>query len=623
MEPALYVLAIVVTVAFVAGASRRLGWSPPLVLVVVGVVASLIPGVPTFELDPDLVLFGLLPPLLYAAAIRTSLIDFAAVREALIILAVGLVAVTTVVVGLAAWWVVPSVSLAAALALGAVVAPPDAVAATAVGRRIGLPRRITTILEGESLVNDATALVALSAATAAITSSVTPLEVGWDFVLAAGGGLVVGLAATALLAAIRKHITDPVLDTTLSFTAPFVAFLPAEAIGASGVVAVVVTGLLLGHKAPTLQSASSRLAETTNWSTVQFMLENAVFLLIGLQIRPILEAVGDSDLGVGRIALICAVVLVVTILVRIAYTMAAVWIYHHGTARMRAHAWSWAAGAVVSWAGMRGVVTLAAAFLLPEETPQREVLQLAAFVVVAGTLLIQGTTLPWLVARLRLPAPSAAEDALQAAALISKASRAGLARLEEVRSPGDPEEVIHQLRERAELRANGIWERLGRSQAEVEPPAATYRRLRLEMLGAERDIIVHARDAGDVDDVVLRAAMTAVDLEESLLDPVEDAESMTDRELRPTVIRAGDCEHLREAPAWLAPRTPDGCEECLRDGLTWVHLRLCLTCGHVGCCDSSVGKHATGHFAECEHPVMRSIEPGEAWKWCYLDNRLG
>ena len=623
MEPALFVLAIVVTVAFVAGASRRLGWSPPLVLVVVGVVASFIPGVPSFELDPDVVLFGLLPPLLYAAAIRTSLIDFAAVKEALIILAVGLVAVTTVVVGIAAWWVVPSVSLAAALALGAVVSPPDAVAATAVGRRIGMPRRITTILEGESLVNDATALVALTAASAAITSSVTPLEVGWDFVLAAGGGLVVGLAATTLLAAIRKHITDPVLDTTLSFTAPFVAFLPAEAIGASGVVAVVVTGLLLGHKAPTLQSAASRLAEATNWSTVQFMLENAVFLLIGLQIRPILEAVGDSDLGVGRIALICAVVLIVTILVRIAYTMAAVWVYHHGTARMRAHAWSWATGAVVSWAGMRGVVTLAAAFLLPEETPQREVLQLAAFVVVAGTLLIQGTTLPWLVARLRLPAPSPAEDALQSAALISKASRAGLAKLDEVRAPGDPEEVLHQLRERAELRANGIWERLGRSQAEVEPPAATYRRLRLEMLGAERDVIVHARDAGYVDDVVLRAAMAAVDLEESLLDPVEDAESMTDRELRPTLIRAGDCEHLRAAPAWLPPRTPEGCEECLRDGTTWVHLRLCLSCGHVGCCDSSIGKHATGHFAQCEHPVMRSIEPGEAWKWCYLDNRLG
>jgi CPA1 family monovalent cation:H+ antiporter len=509
------------------------------------------------------------------------------------------------------------------LALGAVVAPPDAVAATAVGRRIGMPRRITTILEGESLVNDATALVALSAATAAITSSVTPVEVAWDFLLAAGGGLLVGLAATWLLAMVRRRITDPVLDTTLSFTAPFVAFLPAEAIHASGVLAVVVTGLLLGHKAPKLQSAASRLAETTNWRTVQFMLENAVFLLIGLQIRPILEAVGDSDLGVGRIALICAVVLAVTILVRIVYVMATVWTYRHGTARMRAHAWGYATGAVVSWAGMRGVVTLAAAFLLPEETPQREVLQLAAFVVVAGTLLIQGTTLSWLVARLRLPAPSPAEDALQAAALISKASRAGLERLDEVRSPGDPEEVIHQLRERAELRVNGVWERLGRSQDEIEPPAATYRRLRLEMLGAERDVIVRARDHGFVDDEVLRAAMAAVDLEESLLDPVEDAGPDADGELRPAPIRAGDCEHLREAPAWLAPRTPDGCEECLRDGTTWVHLRLCLSCGHVGCCDSSVGRHASGHFAECSHPVMRSIEPGEAWKWCYLDRRLG
>jgi CPA1 family monovalent cation:H+ antiporter len=623
VEPALYVLAIVVTVAVVAGASRRFGFSPPLALVVVGVVASFIPGIPSFELDPDVVLFGLLPPLLYAAAIRTSLVDFAAAREALILLAVLLVAVTTVVVGLATWWVVPSITLAAGLALGAVVAPPDAVAATAVGRRIGMPRRITTILEGESLVNDATALVALSAATAAITSSVTPVEVAWDFLLAAGGGLLVGLAATWLLAMVRRRITDPVLDTTLSFTAPFVAFLPAEAIHASGVLAVVVTGLLLGHKAPKLQSAASRLAETTNWRTVQFMLENAVFLLIGLQIRPILEAVGDSDLGVGPIALICAVVLAVTILVRIVYVMATVWTYRHGTARMRAHAWGYATGAVVSWAGMRGVVTLAAAFLLPEETPQREVLQLAAFVVVAGTLLIQGTTLSWLVARLRLPAPSPAEDALQAAALISKASRAGLERLDEVRSPGDPEEVIHQLRERAELRVNGVWERLGRSQDEIEPPAATYRRLRLEMLGAERDVIVRARDHGFVDDEVLRAAMAAVDLEESLLDPVEDAGPDADGELRPAPIRAGDCEHLREAPAWLAPRTPDGCEECLRDGTTWVHLRLCLSCGHVGCCDSSVGRHASGHFAECSHPVMRSIEPGEAWKWCYPDRRLG
>ena len=623
MESALQVLALVVTVAVVAGVSRRLGWLPPLVLFVVGVGASFVPGVPTFELDPELVLVGLLPPLLYAAAIRTSLVDFASTKEALLLLSVVLVVVTTLVVGVVTWWVLPSVSLAAAFALGAVVAPPDAVAATAVARRVGMPRRIVTVLEGESLVNDATALVALTAAVAAIESTVTPVEVGVDFAVAAGGGVLVGVVATKVLAFVRRRIDDPVLDTTLSFTAPYVAFLPAEAIHASGVLAVVVTGLLLGHKAPVLQSAASRLAEGTNWRTVQFMLENAVFLLIGLQIRPIVEAIDDADVSAGRLALVCGAVLLATILVRLAYVMAAVWAYRHGTARMRSHSWSWSTGAVVSWSGMRGVVTLAAVFLLPEETPQREVLQLAAFTVVAGTLLIQGTTLPRLVARLGLPVPSPAEDALQSAALVTDASRAGLARLEEVRGPGDPEEVVRQLRQRADLRANGAWERLGRSQEDLEPPAATYRRLRLQMLDAERATIIRARDAGNVDDEVLRAAMAAVDLEESLLDPVEDAGAAHDGDLRVPSIRAGDCEHLRAAPSAMRPRTPSGCEECLRDGTPWVHLRLCLTCGHVGCCDSSIGKHAAAHFDACAHPVMRSIEPGEAWRWCFVDQHLG
>ncbi|MGE0028450.1 MAG: Na+/H+ antiporter [Thermoleophilia bacterium] len=623
MESALGVLAIVLTVAFVAGLSRRLGLSAPLVLVLVGVAASLVPAVPTFELDPHLVLVGLLPPLLYAAAIRTSLVDFARVRDALLLLAVGLVLVTTFAVGLVTWWALPAVPIAAALALGAVVAPPDAVAATAVARKVGLPRRVVTVLEGESLVNDATALVAVTAATAAITSSVTPGEVALDFVIAAGGGVLVGLAATWVLARIRRRIDDPVLDTTLSFTAPYVAFLPAEWIGASGVLAVVVTGLLLGHKAPLLQSAASRLSEATNWRTVQFLLENAVFLLIGLQIRPILQDVGDSSLSASRIALVCVLALVVTIVVRLAYVMAAVWAYKHGTRRMRSQAWGWSTGAVVGWAGMRGVVTLAAVFLLPEETPYREVLQLAAFVVVAGTLLIQGTSLPWLVRRLRLPAPSPAEDALQAAALITEASRAGLARLDDVAGPDDPDDVIEELRHRARRRADGAWERLGRSQDEIEPPAATYRRLRLEMLAAERDTVIRARDAGTTDDEVLRSAMTAIDLEESLLDPVEDAQAMREDELRVAAVRAGDCPHLRAAPLTIAARTPEGCEECLRDGLKWVHLRLCPTCGHVGCCDSSVGKHATLHFHETEHPVMRSIEPGEAWRWCFVDEHLG
>ena len=623
MESALEVLVVVVTVAFVAGASRRAGWSAPLALVLVGIAASFIPDIPSFELDPDLVLVGFLPPLLYAAAIRTSLVDFASSKEALLWLSVGFVIASTLVVGLVTWWIVPSVSVAAALALGAVVAPPDAVAATTIARRVGMPRRIVTILEGESLVNDAPALVALSAAIPAIPGSVTAWSVAGDFALAAGGGEAVGLAATWLLARIRRRIEDPVLDTTLSFTAPFVAFLPAEAIHASGVLAVVVTGLLLGHKAPTLQSAASRVAEGTNWRTVQFLLENAVFLLIGLQVKTLIEDAADTDLSGGSVALICGVVLVATILTRVLYVMGVTALYRFGTRHLRQEFWGWSSGLVVSWAGMRGVVTLAAVFLLPEETPQREVLRLAAFTVVAGTLLVNGTTLPWLVRALRLPAPDPAEDALQAASLVTEASRAGLERLEAVRSPEDPKEVIEQLRERAERRSHVVWERLGRAQSELEPPSVAYRRLRMQMLQAERETIIRARDAGTIDDEVLRAAMTAVDLEESLLDRAEDAQARIDDELTAPRARTGDCAHLREAPRVAVPRTPEGCEECLRDGLRWVHLRLCLACGHVGCCDSSVGRHADGHFHETGHAVMRSFEPGEAWRWCYVDKHLG
>ena len=620
MHPALDVLALVAVAGVVAGFARRLAWSEPLTLTIIGIGLSFVPHVLEIRLSPALVLIGLLPPLLYAAAIRTSLVDFRTNRRAILLLSVGLVAFSTVAVGLIAWWLVPGVSLAAAFALGAVVAPPDAVAATTVARRVGMPRRIVTILEGESLVNDATALVALNTAIAALTSSVSPWEVGWDFVRAAGGGLLVGLVAATVLAFIRRFIDDPVLDTTLSFAAPYVAFLPAEEIKASGVLAVVVTGLILGHKSVSLQSAGSRVAENINWRTVQFVLENVVFLLIGLQIRRLVSDVADQHLAWTEIVGPCLAVLAATILSRVAWMFTIVPLLR---LLRQPNTWSWPVTFVVSWAGMRGVVTLAAVFLLPADTPSRSLLALAAFTVVAGTLLIQGLTLPWLVRRLQLPAPDAAEDALQSAGLVSSATQAGLAVLDELATDDDPPEVLDELRQRALQRSNNIWEQLGRAQSEVEPPAATYRRLRLQMLSAERGSILEARDTGRYDDEVLRAALRAIDFEESLLDRVEDAAARVDDELVTPETRAGNCEHLNKAPKMVRANTPDGCEECLIEGTRWVHLRLCLTCGHVGCCDSSVRKHATAHYHGTEHAVMRSIEPGEAWRWCYVDDLLG
>jgi CPA1 family monovalent cation:H+ antiporter len=279
----------------------------------------------------------------------------------------------------------------------------------------------------------------------------------------------------------------------------------------------------------------------------------------------------------------------------------------------------WQYPTAISWGGMRGVVTLAAAFALPSSIPEVAVLRLVAFVVVAGTLLIQGPTLPILVRRLDLPRPDPLEDALQEAVALQHATAAGIARLEEVIDGTEPESTVAQLRGRGIKRTNTAWERLGRPEREWETPSETYRRLRLEMLRAERDSVLNGTAAGELPDEVARSLMAMLDVEESTLDRIGSRDDALERveDLTGHAL-AGSCEDLRQAPTVVVPQTPDGCFECLRDGTTWVHLRLCLSCGHVGCCDSSVGKHAAAHYDEDRHPVMRSFEPGEAWRWCYV-----
>ena len=296
VEIALALVAIAVVVVAVSALANRIGWSPPLLLVVVGIVFSFVPFLPTYELSPELVLVGILPPLLYSAAYNTSFIDFRANRRALISLSVGLVIFTTLIVGFVAAWLIPGLPLAAGFALGAIVAPPDAIAASAVARRVGMPRTIVQVLEGESLVNDATALTALRSAIVAIGGTLTVLQVGWSFIVAAVGGVLFGVIVAFVYAPIRKRISNPSFETILSFTIPYIAYVPAEHFHASGVLAVVVAGLLVGHKAPLLQSGAARLTAEGNWRTVSFFLEQAVFLLIGLQLRSIVDAViGDGS----------------------------------------------------------------------------------------------------------------------------------------------------------------------------------------------------------------------------------------------------------------------------------------------------------------------------------------
>lgn len=468
-DTALWLLTFAIIVIGVAAGCRRLGVSAPLMLTVVGIALSFVPGVPEGTLDPDLILVGVLPPLLYAAAVQVSIIDFTHELRAILVLSVGLVVVTTLAIGAVGVWLLP-IPLAAALALGAVVAPPDAVAATAVARRIGLPRRVVTVLEGESLVNDATAIVLLHTTAAAIVGSVSAARIGLDFALSVVGGLSAGWLVATALRPVRRLIDDTILSTMITLVVPWISYLLAESVHGSGVLAVVVTGLILAHHAPTDVNASTRIASRTNWATIQFALENSVFLLAGLQLAGIIEAVRSSRLGWSTILLAAGAIILTAVLARPLWIAATAWwlnVPDATGARMTAGELG-----VASWAGMRGVVTLAAVLTLPVVTPERDVIVLIAMLAVAVTLLVQGLTLPWLARRLQVRGPDPRADALQAATLLRQAGEAGLRELD--RLTVDPEvctnpDTVEELRSRTIRRSNSAWGGAGQPQRRGDP----------------------------------------------------------------------------------------------------------------------------------------------------------
>jgi CPA1 family monovalent cation:H+ antiporter len=620
-------LALVATVLAVTALANRIRFSAPLLLMLVGIGISFLPYVPIPELTPEVVLLGFLPPLLYSAAIRTSVIDFRANRRSIAQLSVLLVVVTALGVGLITWLILP-VSFPVAFALGAVVAPPDAIAATTIARRVGLPRRLVTILEGESLVNDATAITCLRVAIAAIAGTVTAVQATVGFLIAALGGVAVGLLVALIVIPIRVRITTPVFDTAISILVPFAAYLPAEALNiggfhGSGVISVVTAGLILGHKSPVIQSGQSRLSERVNWATIEFLLETTVFLLIGLQARSIIEATSQSQLSGPQIAGFCAAVLASVIVIRLVWVLGTRPILFRRDTDMGDGPVPWSYALVIGWAGLRGVVTLAAAFLIPEGVPFRATLILAAMVVTAGTLLLQGLTLPYLVRALGLRGPDARSDALQAATVLQTSSNAAIAHLGEVVGPDDQPETVQMLRDRIAARPDAMWERLSRPGAQ-ETPAEQYRRLRLKTIDVERDEVLKIRSSGTVDHDIIEEVLGSFDIEESMLTiATERSDRLESEPVATPTVPAGPCGHLDHAPASIKPNGPGICEDCVREGTRTVHLRICLSCGNVGCCNSSVGRHAERHFTHTRHPVMRSFEPGESWRWCYLDELIG
>ncbi len=610
MEVLLLVVGCVSTVLLVTALCRRLPIPAPLLLLLVGAVVSYEPWFPLPELTAEMALFGFLPPLLYAAAVNTSLVDFRANLKAIGWWSIGFVLFCAVGVALVIMGLLP-VPFAAAFAVGAIVAPPDAVAAVAVARSAGLPRRVVTILEGESLLNDATALVSLRTAVAALGAAVTFWEVGQDFLLAVIVGPLAGFVVAKLSIWLFRVITEPVMSTTLTFLIPFAAYALAETFHASGVLAVVVAGLMVGHVTPTMHSATARVSTWLNWTTIQYVLENTVFLLIGLHTHEVLAAASEYPVSNLTIVLASLAVLVSVIGLRIVYVMVV-----RPFLSPRLHPLSWQEGLIISWAGMRGVVTLAAALTLPAETPLRPVLLLIALVTVAGTLLIHGLTLPWLTRRLGVRGPDPREDALQEAMVTQRSINAGMDALKNAAEPGD-EELVKRLKATAKQRIDLAWERLGQDDCN-ETRGRAYRRLRLAGIAGEREKLLEIRDRGFADHEVLSSLLSELDVEEATLENRENRE----REVREAPARPdGDapCVHLGQVPAEVDFEAHGECEDCVRLGLEPVELRMCLDCGHIACCDSSVGKHATQHFRTTGHPVMRSIEPGEHWLWCYVD----
>ncbi|WP_083405984.1 Na+/H+ antiporter [Mycolicibacterium rutilum] len=523
-------LAALVAAVLLAALARRFDVSAPLALVVAGLAGSLIPGLGAVELDPDLVLFVLLPPLLWSAGLESSYLALRRNIRPISLLAVGLPLVTTFAVGIVAFHTVPELTVAAALVLGAIVAPPDAVSATAIGRRVGLPRRLMTLLGGESLLNDATALTAYKVTLAAAIGTATSWTGGLaTFGFAAAGGVAVGAVLGAVLSWLRWRLRDPLIESALGLVAPFLIYLAAETIDGSGVLAVVVAALILGQRS-TRASYQTRLQDFALWKAVQLLLESFVFLMIGLQLPKVI----DELTGIRAATLIVASVsvLATVIGVRIAWMYLFAYVPRLLSPRIRRNekAPTPAQVFVLGWAGMRGVVSLAAAFGVPAATlsgdpfPGRPQLVFLTFVVVVGTLLLHGLTLPWLIRRLGVCGDDADADAVAEAAAQDKASRAAADRLEELLADADPGGV--QARAADVLRAwntrrrDSAWERLGRGRPPAsgdETPMAAFRRLRLEMLAAERAAFIAERDSGRIDDEVLRSVLHNLDLEEATL----------------------------------------------------------------------------------------------------------
>jgi CPA1 family monovalent cation:H+ antiporter len=513
------VVVLLAAVLVLTTLARNLLLPYPILLVLGGIALSAMPRMPVVRLDPDLVFLVFLPPILWSAAYFTSLRDFRANLRTITFLAVGLVIATTAAVAAAARWVIPGMGWPEALALGAIVSPPDAVAATAIGRRLNIPHRVVVILEGESLVNDATALVLYRATVAAAVTGAFSLTDGVVlFVLASAGGVVVGLAVSELARRALALTEDSFTEVLVTLLAPYVSWIAAERLHVSAVLACVAGGLYLRQHLSEAVAPATRLQARAVWDVFVFLLNGVLFILIGLQLATLRPTVGPGELR--PLLVQAAVISAVAIGVRLIWVPIAIALppLLSAALRRREPMPDWPPVFLMGWIGMRGIVSLAAALALPFATargtpfPFREDIILLTFGVIIATLVLQGLTLAPLLRRLGLRDDFAlADEELRAR---DAAVGAALDRLEELaREPWARPAHLEQLRARyaqRRVRASAIGSGDG---AATTADAGAFRRLRHEALMAERRKVIGLRDRGEISDEVLHRLEHELDVE--------------------------------------------------------------------------------------------------------------
>lgn len=509
---------LLVAVAGLSATARHLNVPYPIVLVLGGAAIGALP-LHNVRLDPDLVLVVFLPPLLYSGAFFANLRELRADVRTISLLSVGLVLATMTAVAVVAHAVIDDLPWSACFALGAIVGPTDPVAALAIAGRLGVPRRIVTILEGESLVNDAVALVAYKIAlSAAAGVAFSLLHATGKVAVDVAGGVAVGLVMGVVIAEIRRRIEDPLVENTISLLSGYAAYVPAEQIGVSAVLAAVTCGIYLGWRAPLIASPATRLQGFAMWELLIFLLNAILFVLVGLQLPQVIGDLGGrfSATLIGYAALVSAVV----ITTRLVWQHTIVFIVRglDRRASQRARRGSWRQRTVVGWAGMRGAVSLAAALALPDSFPGRNLLVFLTFSVIFATLVVQGLTLPAVIRWLRVYGDDGEEHEELLARL--RATKAALARLEDLAGEEwTRDDTVERMVGAYRYRKNRLAARAGKVEDDgYEDRSVAYQTMVREVLEAQRREIVHLRNSGEISNDIMHRIERELDLEDQRLE---------------------------------------------------------------------------------------------------------